>query len=308
MSSLIRAYSLLAHTKTSGVTGRRFSGIATTPETDRVGDVIEPMGVKVAAEVPLLLFHDHRQPVGAARFGQPTSAGIPFDATIPDITEPGVTKDLCDHAAQMVASGLLKAVSIGFRTFADKMERLANGGFRFLEIEILELSLVAVPANAAATISNVKNICRGLAPVLLSAPPPTASTLIARAWEPSKDLSLEWQLAHRRMYRRTGIAPKNYRDEERTMIALDIAKDSPGELTDDDIAYIGFIFTDDAIKAFEAREEARAVEAQPAPSVVPSHDELFVTRAMHTASIASLTARVAALERLVARESRGRHE
>ena len=139
---------------------RVIEGIATTPSTDRMGDVVDPMGAKFASEVPLLWQHQHDQPVGHVRFGKPTKAGIPFTATIAKITEPGELQARVDLAWQSVKAKLVRAVSIGFRAieYAFKDE----GGIHFLETEILELSLVTVPANADATITSIKSIDTGL--------------------------------------------------------------------------------------------------------------------------------------------------
>ena len=153
-----RAYTFI-HVKSFTGSGRQFSGMATTPQPDRIGDIIEPLGCAFANPMPLLLLHDHASPVGTVRFGTPTHDGVPFDAEIPDVHEPGLVKDLTDKAAHMVKYGLVRAVSIGFRAFADAVERIAaTGGKRFLKSEILELSLVPVPANANATIHVVKSL------------------------------------------------------------------------------------------------------------------------------------------------------
>lgn len=137
---------------------RIIRGIATTPRPDRVGDVVEPMGVKVAGNIPLFLYHEHKLIVGRAKFGQATEKGIPFEAHIPNVTEAGTLKDRVDEAWQMVKYSLITAVSIGFRAVADKTERLKSGGLRFLESEVLELSLVPVPAQPDAVIQQFKSM------------------------------------------------------------------------------------------------------------------------------------------------------
>ena len=48
-------------------------------------------------------------------------------------------------------------MSIGFRSLEEALNK-DTGGFRFLKSEILELSLVAIPANAGATISSIKSL------------------------------------------------------------------------------------------------------------------------------------------------------
>src|SRR5690606_24123405 len=66
-----RAYSVL-EIKTVDTDQRTISGIATTPEPDRVGDIVDPLGAKFAPEIPLLWQHKHDKPVGVAKLGKPT--------------------------------------------------------------------------------------------------------------------------------------------------------------------------------------------------------------------------------------------
>lgn len=155
-----RAYSILT-VKSFDPTGRTFSGIATTPTPDRIGDVVEPLGVTFKNPLPLLLFHDSHEPVGTVEFGRPTKDGIPFTASIPTVAEEGEVKRLTDKAAHFVKYGLIRAVSIGFRTLNDAIELLKSGGLRFVETEVMELSLVPIPANQQAVISTIKSICAG---------------------------------------------------------------------------------------------------------------------------------------------------
>jgi HK97 family phage major capsid protein/HK97 family phage prohead protease len=152
-----RAYSIL-HVKQIEHQARRISGIATTPEVDRVGDIVEPKGVSYKNPLPLLWMHDSHKPVGFARFGKPTADGIPFEAEIARIDEPGLLKERLDEAWQSVKLGLVGAVSIGFRVMNDAVEHMKGGGLRFLETEVMELSLVVIPANASATIQTIKSI------------------------------------------------------------------------------------------------------------------------------------------------------
>lgn len=154
-----RAYSQIT-VKSFDEDRRVFSGVASTPEVDRVGDIVEPSGAKFAADLPLLLFHDSRRPVGRVKLHKPTAEGIKFDARIPKIDEPGTLKDRVDEAWQSVKAGLIKAVSIGFRAFDDGIELMKGGGLKFTDFEILELSLVPVPANAGATITDIKSFDR----------------------------------------------------------------------------------------------------------------------------------------------------
>lgn len=137
---------------------REIRGWATTPTPDRIGDIVEPHGLRYAKQIPLFLYHDSKQGVGHAELGRPTKDGVPFVARIPKITEPGRLKDLVDEAWQRVKYKLIAAVSIGFKEVAGKVEQLKGGGLRYLEAEVLELSLVPIPMNAAATIDSVKAV------------------------------------------------------------------------------------------------------------------------------------------------------
>jgi len=148
-----RAYSLL-EVKAFDDDARQITGIATTPEPDRVGDIVDPMGAKFAAELPLLWQHNHGAPVGVARFGKATKSGIPFTANIVKLDEPGALKDQLDMAWQAVKAKLVRGVSIGFRAL--EYSFMDGGGIRFTEVEIIELSLVTIPANASATIQSIK--------------------------------------------------------------------------------------------------------------------------------------------------------
>lgn len=151
-----RAYALL-HVKALDSDRRVISGLATTPEPDRMGDIIEPLGIAYKNPLPLLLFHDTKRPVGLTKFSKPTADGVEFEAKIPTIDEPGPLKDRVDEAWQSIKAGLISGVSIGFRAIETSFIE-ATGGIRFLETEVVELSLVTVPANAQATITSIKSL------------------------------------------------------------------------------------------------------------------------------------------------------
>lgn len=136
---------------------RTIEGVATTPTIDRMNDIVDPMGAKIGGGIKLLWQHNHTQPIGEVRFGKPTKAGIPFSARLrkPKEDYPKSLVDRLEEAWVSVRDGLVEFVSIGFRTLA--YEILETGGLRFTEWEMLELSLVTIPANADATITNAKS-------------------------------------------------------------------------------------------------------------------------------------------------------
>jgi HK97 family phage prohead protease len=153
-----RLYSLLTVTKAEDEQ-RIIVGVASTGETDRVGDIVEPEGATFRNPVTLLLGHDHSKPVGTVMFDQPTTRGIGFRAQLPKLSDPSPFRDRVEEAWASVRSGVIRGVSIAFRPIS--YDALPSGGRRFTAIELLELSLVAVPANASATITAVKRYAQG---------------------------------------------------------------------------------------------------------------------------------------------------
>jgi len=152
-----RAYSLFTVEKAAEAGGKRsFSGVATTPTADRMGDIVQPMGVTFKNPLPLLWQHKHDQPIGWVKFGKPTKAGIPFDAEVAMIPEESNLKNRIDDAWLSIKHGLVPAVSIGFS--AQKWAWIGDyDGIEFQETEVYELSAVTIPANPDAVISEVSN-------------------------------------------------------------------------------------------------------------------------------------------------------
>jgi HK97 family phage prohead protease len=151
---------------------RMIRGVATTPTVDRAGDIVEPLGVEFKNPLPLLWQHMSSMPVGFVKFDKPTKSGITFEAKIEKTDEPGNLKDRLDEAWQSVKMGLVRAVSIGFRSLEEAYDR-EKGGWHFLRTEVLELSLVTIPANADATITMVKQFDIG-APAIQAPQEPAA--------------------------------------------------------------------------------------------------------------------------------------
>ena len=138
---------------------RTISGVATTPTVDRVGDIIEPLGVQFKNPMPFLWQHDHQSPVGTVNFDKPTKDGITFTAKFvdPGTVDSASLKDRLQMAWDSVKTGLVRAVSIGFRPIEYAFMEDSNG-IRFIETEVFELSGVTIPANAEALISGVKSL------------------------------------------------------------------------------------------------------------------------------------------------------
>lgn len=168
MPEFDRAYAVLTVTKAEdGEAAHTFSGIASTPELDRAGHTIDPAGVTFTNPIALLFFHDRRQPVGTATLTKGVDGVIGFVASIPKLLEPGRLRDRTVEAWQSVKAGVIRGVSIGFTVVGDGVKFLKNGDVRFTAIEIIELSLVTVPANKRASILTIKQFAN---PPLRSAP------------------------------------------------------------------------------------------------------------------------------------------
>lgn len=151
-----RAYSVL-HVKAMDEDddARVIRGVATTPAPDRVGDIVEPEGVKFNNPMPLLWQHRSDMPVGTVKFNKPTKDGITFEARFAKAEKSETLKARIDEAWESVKLGLVSAVSIGFRSLEHAV--MKDGGYRFIRSEVYELSLVTIPAQAAAVITAIKN-------------------------------------------------------------------------------------------------------------------------------------------------------
>lgn len=175
--SLSRAYSLLT-VKSADDDLRVIEGIATTPSTDREGDIVEPKGADFKLPIPLLMGHDSRQPIGHVTHAKVTKDGIEIKAKLVKITEPGALKEELDRAWQQIKSGLVGGLSIGFKPV--ESSRIGDTwNYRFVKWLWLELSAVVIPANQDCSITQVRSIDhrqraslgQSLAPVVRSLPP-----------------------------------------------------------------------------------------------------------------------------------------
>lgn len=147
---------------------REIHGMASTPALDRVKDIVEPLGLTFDVDTPLMLNHDHSQPVGTVKFGTPTVKGLPFTASIAKVEDPGLVKDRTDEAWHSVKAGLIKGVSIGF--IPSEYEPIEKGGIRFKKAHVHELSLTAIPCNPEAMITAFKSLTAAEAPEVTVVP------------------------------------------------------------------------------------------------------------------------------------------
>lgn len=151
MDKTLRAHALV-QIKRADIEARRISGIASTPAVDRQGDVLDPAGATFKLPFPLLMGHDHAAPIGEVIDARTTPQGIWVVAQI----APEGTSARIDEAWRLIRAGLIKGLSVGF--IGKDWETMSNGGRRFTEWEVIELSAVTVPANAEAAITEIKKL------------------------------------------------------------------------------------------------------------------------------------------------------
>jgi HK97 family phage prohead protease len=137
----------------SALGAREIRVIASTQTVDRQGDVIvvDPAACDMRGYLknPIVLAsHDTAHPVGTAR---PKIVGNRLEATI--VFAPAGVSSLADTWCGLTKAGVVRGVSIGFAPI--ESEPIAGGGYgarKFTRWELLEISLVAVPANAEALV------------------------------------------------------------------------------------------------------------------------------------------------------------
>ena len=129
------------------------AGMASTNNTDRVGDIIESEawtkgGLDNFLNNPVILFnHDYNQPIGRAVSLGTNDNGLQLKAKI---------AKSAGHVGELIKEGVLGAFSVGFRV-KDAEYMTESDGYRIKDAELLEVSVVTVPANQAATFSLAKS-------------------------------------------------------------------------------------------------------------------------------------------------------
>lgn len=158
MTQLQRAYSTL-QIKSIDADKRRFSGIASTPVTDRMGDVVDPKGVEFKLPIPLLWQHNSSDPVGWIDKAKVTGEGIEVEGYVENIPveDSASLHERLQRAWAYIKNKLVRGLSIGFQSL-ESARIEGTYGIHFLRWEWLELSAVTIPANQEATITAIKSI------------------------------------------------------------------------------------------------------------------------------------------------------
>jgi HK97 family phage prohead protease len=164
----LRAYSVLDIKAANDTAGKRmFTGTATTPKTDRDGDIVEPMGAQFELPIPLLWQHNSREPIGWVTDAKATATGITITGQVADVMREGRLKDFLADCWDMMTAKLVRGLSIGFRGI--ESNRIENTySMRYVKWAWYELSAVTIPANVDCSISAIKSF--DMAALRLKAP------------------------------------------------------------------------------------------------------------------------------------------
>lgn len=132
-------------------TGKGMDFVLSDATVDSYGDIVEPSGwdLERFKSNPIALFaHDHRFPIGVWE-GVRVEAGK-LIATL-KLAAKGTSQRI-DELISLVEQGVLRATSVGFmpRNYEPVDPKHPYDGTRFIEHELLETSVVAVPANPSA--------------------------------------------------------------------------------------------------------------------------------------------------------------
>jgi HK97 family phage prohead protease/HK97 family phage major capsid protein len=128
--------------------GEPLEYVMSDASTDRYGDIVDPKGWDLAnfRKNPVALFgHDSKFVIG--KWTKVRVEGDELRGKL-ELLPPGTSERL-DEIRAAVDAGVLRAVSVGFRPL--KSEPTPDGkGYRFTKSELMECSLVSIPANPNA--------------------------------------------------------------------------------------------------------------------------------------------------------------
>lgn len=128
-------------------------GFASTVDKDRMGDIIvsdawNDNALKAYAQNPVILaFHRHDRPIGKATNVKAGKDGLTLTAYI---------SKAAGEIRELIKDGILKAFSVGF-IVKDADYDMEKDIFLIKEVELLEVSVVSVPANPYATFNVSKS-------------------------------------------------------------------------------------------------------------------------------------------------------
>jgi HK97 family phage prohead protease len=134
--------------------GRTFHFVASDGSVDRMKDVIDPSGWQLSAykKNPIVLFaHDS----GSLPVGKAVSVSVQDKKLVASFRF--ASTGLGKAVANLIGGGFLNAVSVGFAPikFSFSTDPTRKGGIDFASAELLEISVVPVPANPRALLTGI---------------------------------------------------------------------------------------------------------------------------------------------------------
>lgn len=136
----------------------RFTALASTFDVDRQGDrIVRGAYARTLAalkarggRLPLLWQHDQSEPIGSIETIRETADGLEVEAVVALDTESG------REAYELLKAGAL-SLSVGF-LIPDGAAVMRDGVREIREVDLIEISVVGVPANPGAVVRDVKHL------------------------------------------------------------------------------------------------------------------------------------------------------
>jgi len=141
--------------KVNGEAGVIIEGYANTAVIDRTGDIILPSawvrGCEEYRKNPILLFaHKQEAPIGKVISMRTSKEGLHVEAFV------SAAAEKTHNIITLIKDKVLKSFSVGFRVKENKFDR-KTGANTITDLELLEISVVSIPANQGSLFSLRKN-------------------------------------------------------------------------------------------------------------------------------------------------------
>lgn len=134
--------------KSMDADARVISGWASTPALDREGDTIEPSAFagSLGSRLKVLFNHQQDLPIGKIVRAEIQEAGLWIEAKLAS----GTAK--ADEVWSLISQGILDSFSVGFvpTEWENISKTGSTGPRRYTKAELLEVSVVTIPANPHA--------------------------------------------------------------------------------------------------------------------------------------------------------------
>jgi len=137
--------------KKAGSSSLKIAGYANTVDKDRAGDIVLPSawakGIDRFRKNPVLLYqHKHDNPIGRVSKVTVDKKGMFIEASVSEAAEK------LHGIHSLIKDGALKSFSVGFLVKDGKHDK-SSDTFVISEVELLEISVVSVPANQESLFS-----------------------------------------------------------------------------------------------------------------------------------------------------------